>query len=77
MAGACIYTVPIIVGRLTRSRAGLKKSYHGTLEEVGSDFIVHTEFGADAWIYPLQAGFRSARIHAFELPTALAIEAGL
>jgi SAM-dependent methyltransferase len=28
-SGACVYTVPIIVGRLTRSRAGLPPSYHG------------------------------------------------
>lgn len=77
MTGACIYTVPMILGRLTRSRAGLKISHHGTMEEVGSDYVVQMEFGADAWIFSMQAGFASARIHAFEFPAALAIEAEL
>jgi SAM-dependent methyltransferase len=73
--GRCIFTVPIIVGRLTRSRAGLKISYHGTSTQRDNDFTVYTEFGADIWRFVIEAGFTSARIHSFEYPAALAIEA--
>lgn len=73
--GRCIFTVPIIIGRLTRSRAGLKNSYHGTSDQLVNDYIVHTEFGADMWRFAIEAGFTSTRIHSFEYPSALAIEA--
>ncbi len=73
--GACIYTVPIIVGRLTRSREKLKLSFHGSNEKKDSEQIVYTEFGTDAWQWPIRAGFKSAAIHAFEFPAALAIQA--
>lgn len=73
--GRCIFTVPIVVGRPTRSRAGLKNSYHGTQERTDLDYIVHSEFGADVWKYVIEAGFISVRIHSLEYPSALAIEA--
>ena len=73
--GRCIFTVPIIVGRLTRSRAGLKNSYHGTSAQVDNDCTVYTEFGADMWRFVIEAGFTGASIHSFEYPAALAIEA--
>ena len=73
--GRCIFTVPIVVGRLTRSRAGLKSSYHGTSAQRDKDFTVYTEFGADAWRFVIEAGFTSVRMHSFEYPAALAIEA--
>jgi hypothetical protein len=60
---------------LTRSRSGLKNSYHGTSDYLKNDYAVHTEFGADMWKYAIEAGFGSARIHSFEYPAALAIEA--
>jgi len=73
--GHCIFTVPIIVGRLTRSRSGLKNSYHGSSSQLDSDYTVHTEFGVDIWKLPVEAGFASVRIHSFEYPSALAIDA--
>lgn len=73
--GRCIFTVPIIIGRLTRSRAGLKNSYHGAQDYLGGDYVVHTEFGADMWRFAIEAGFTSTRIHCFEYPSGLAIEA--
>jgi SAM-dependent methyltransferase len=63
------FTVPTIVGRLSRSRSGLPDSYHG------DDFLVHTEFGADVWTYVLRAGFSAVSINAVDYPTALAITA--
>lgn len=73
--GRCIFTVPIIVGRMTRSREGLKKSYHGDPLKMPDDYIVHYEFGADIWKLAFEAGFRSVRLHCAEYPSAIAIEA--
>jgi SAM-dependent methyltransferase len=74
-SGRCIFTVPLVVERLTRSRIGLPKSYHGLPDTVEDDFIVHTEFGADVWLNVLQAGFSSCTFHCLEYPSAMAIEA--
>ena len=71
-SGACAFTVPIIVGRLTRSRAGLAPSYHGDPAH-GDGYLVHTEFGADAWTWPLAAGFADCRIVSLEHPAAHAL----
>jgi SAM-dependent methyltransferase len=73
--GRCIFTVPIIVERLSRSRNNLSESYHGREHDVSSDLLVHTEFGADIWTYVFSAGFKSCTIHCFEYPAGLAIEA--
>lgn len=71
--GKCIFTVPIIVDRMTRSRAGLAQSYHGQSGVPADDQVVCTEFGADIWQTVLKAGFCSCDIFSFEYPTALAI----
>lgn len=73
--GALCFTVPTIVGRLSRSRDGLAKSHHGNPDESGDDFIVHTEFGADVWTFPLQAGFSTVHLFSFEYPAAIAMTA--
>lgn len=73
--GAVCYTVPVIVARLTRVRAGLPKSWHGDPSQTGDDWLVHTEFGADFWVIPMQAGLSQVTIHAVEFPAALAISA--
>jgi SAM-dependent methyltransferase len=70
--GACAFTVPIVVGRLTRSRDGLPASYHGEVAK-GDAYLVHTEFGADAWTWPLKAGFADCRIVSLEHPAAHAL----
>ena len=70
--GACVFTVPIIVGRLTRSREGRRPSYHGEAAK-GDAYLVHTEFGADAWRWPLAAGFADCRIVSLEHPAAHAL----
>lgn len=71
--GALAFTVPIVVGRLTRSRAGLPPSYHGYPATDTQDYIVHTEFGADAWTHVIQAGFRRVEMLAVEFPSAVAL----
>jgi len=71
--GKCIFTVPIIVDRLTRSRVGLAPSYHGQSGVPADDQVVYTEFGADVWVTILNAGFNSCEIFSFEYPSALTI----
>lgn len=71
--GKCIFTVPIIVDRMTRSRAGLDPSYHGQSGIAADDQIVCSEFGADVWQIVLKAGFSSCEIFSFEYPAALVI----
>jgi len=70
--GALCFTVPVIVGRMSRNRDGLAKSFHGNSATLTDDYAVQTEFGADAWTYVLQAGFADVSIHAVEYPAALA-----
>ncbi|MEO8753813.1 MAG: class I SAM-dependent methyltransferase [Casimicrobiaceae bacterium] len=70
--GACAFTVPLIVGRLSRNRAGLAASYHGTAA-AGDQHRVHTEFGADAWRFVIRAGFAECRIVAIDSPAAHAL----
>jgi SAM-dependent methyltransferase len=73
--GFCCFTVPVVVGRLTRSRAGLPKSYHGAPGVELDDFAVRTEFGADIWACVLDAGFRACEIVALEHPAGIAFKA--
>jgi SAM-dependent methyltransferase len=70
--GFCAFTVPIVVDRLTRSREGLPPAYHGASVSP-RDYLVHTEYGADAWKHVIQAGFRECRIFALDYPSALAL----
>jgi len=73
--GQLCFTVPVIVGRLTRSRAGLPESYHGNPATSSKDLLVHTEFGADVWRYLFEAGFGEVAIHPVRYPAALAFRA--
>jgi len=71
--GYCAFTIPLIVDRITSSRAGLAPSYHGTVNERGTDLAVQTEYGCDAWKHVILAGFRECRLVALEFPAALAL----
>ena len=71
--GGLCFTVPIIVGRMTRSRAGLPLSYHGGPGTRADDYAVQTEFGADAWTFLMEAGFAAVSIHAVAYPAATAL----
>ena len=68
--GYCIFTVPMILDRVSKSRTGLPSSYHGSQDQRGDDYIVHTEFGSDVWKYAIQAGFSEVRIYSLEYPAA-------
>jgi SAM-dependent methyltransferase len=72
--GACAFTVPIIVDRLTASRHGLEPSHHGNPAlPPDPGMRVHTEYGADAWKDVVLAGFRECRLVAWEYPAAIAL----
>jgi len=73
--GACLFTAPIIIGRMSRSREGMASSYHGNPSHPLDDYKVVTEFGADVWTYVLEAGFQSCRFHHLDYPAGIAIEA--
>jgi SAM-dependent methyltransferase len=73
--GICVFTVPIITGRQSRSRHGMPPSYHGSGGEVSQDMMVHYEFGSDIWEFVVQAGFRSLNMHVLEYPAAIALVA--
>jgi SAM-dependent methyltransferase len=73
LGGVCIFTVPIIVGRKSRSRASMAASYHGSEKDTSGDLIVHHEFGTDFWEFAARAGFKSITTHILEYPAAMAI----
>lgn len=75
IGGNCIFTIPIIVDRMSRDRAGLVPSYHGSSDVLAQDQIVCTEFGVDFWKIVLGAGFRFCGLQSFEYPAALAVVA--
>ena len=70
---AAAFTVPMIVGRLSRGCADRPPSYHGTAAEGSGGYRVHTEFGADAWRWVIRAGFAECRIVAIDAPAAHAL----
>ncbi|HEV2740903.1 MAG TPA: methyltransferase domain-containing protein [Candidatus Elarobacter sp.] len=74
--GSVALTVPIVPGRLTRRRAGLPPSYHGDPSTATAEMLVHTEYGADAWLDVIAAGFAECRIIAVAAAHALIGSAG-
>lgn len=75
--GACIFTVPVVVGRLTRDRKGLPLSVHGSEGCGESSMTVHTEFGADVWCHVLESGFDDCRLVPYRYPAGIALIAGV
>lgn len=71
--GACAFTVPMVVDRLSASREGMPPSYHNTPEERDPALLVRTEYGADAWRQVVEAGFRECRLVALDPPGAIAL----
>jgi hypothetical protein len=71
--GYTCYTVPVVVGRLTKRRDGQPPSYHGVAAQ--PEHLVHTEYGADAWVEPIAAGFSECRVVPLEYPAGLALVA--
>jgi SAM-dependent methyltransferase len=73
--GHLFYTVPIVIGRLTRTRRGLPPSYHGKPDRNRDDCIVQTEYGADFWCEIFEAGFSEVNLTSLIFPASVAIHA--
>lgn len=73
--GILAFTVPVIVGRISRDRSGLPLSFHGNPATSSSDYAVATEYGADMWTHVVQAGFDSVTVHVLDYPSAIAMTA--
>ncbi len=73
--GHLFYTVPIVVGRLTRRRRNLPPSYHGKQGVNRDDCVVQTEYGADFWCEVFDAGFREVNLTSLIFPASVAIHA--
>jgi len=73
--GHLFYTVPIVVGRLTRTRRGLPPSYHGKSGVNRDDCVVQTEYGDDFWCEIFEAGFRELNLTSLIFPASVAIHA--
>ena len=73
--GDLFYTVPIVIGRLTRTRRGLPPSYHGRPGANRDDCIVQTEYGADFWCEIFDTGFREVSLTSLIFPASAAIHA--
>ncbi len=73
--GFVCYTVPAVTGRLTRRRDGLEPSFHGTPGDDLGDWLVHTEYGADAWTQLFEAGFQDVRLTSNAFPDSVALSA--
>lgn len=71
--GVHCFTVPIIKDRLTRSRSGLKPSYHGSPGE--DNYLVYSEFGADVWKILMEAGYNNSTFYSLMYPAGIAISA--
>ena len=73
--GHLFYTVPIVIGRLTRNRRGLPPSYHGKPGVNRDDCVVQTEYGADFWGEIFEAGFSEVSLTSLIFPASVAIHA--
>jgi SAM-dependent methyltransferase len=70
--GVLAYTIPIVVGRGSRSRYGLPPSYHGMPGADMEDYRVQTEYGADAWTQLMEAGYKNVNIFSLSYPASVA-----
>jgi SAM-dependent methyltransferase len=73
--GHLFYTVPIVIGRLTRTRRDLPPSYHGRAGVNRNDCMVQTEYGADFWCEIFEAGFCEVSLTSLIFPASVAIHA--
>jgi len=73
--GHLFYTVPIVAGRLTRTRMDLSPSYHGNIESEHEDLRVQREYGADFWCELLQAGFNNLTLTTMIFPASIVVSA--
>ena len=73
--GALVFSVPVVMGRVSRSRVGLPPSYHGPPGNADEALRVQTEFGADVWATVMRAGFDRCEFVSFMFPSGIALVA--
>jgi len=71
--GELIFTTPIRINTLSRSRKGLKNSYHGSRATDDPGMLVRTEFGLDIWKMVAEAGFTKIEFNTLDFPSGIAI----
>ena len=67
-----IFTTPIIIDRLTQSRSGMPKSFHGAPDTSDAGMLVTYEYGSDFWTYIAAVGFTDIRIISEMYPAGIA-----
>lgn len=70
--GATCYTIPVVVGRLTKKR-GPQPSYHGIPGQ--HEYLVVSEYGSDMWTQVMEAGFGECSLTSLDYPASVAITA--
>lgn len=65
------FTIPLIVGRLSKRRPVSQPSYHGS--PGNKEYLVHTEYGGDMWTQVIEAGFYECRLTSLEFPSSIAL----
>lgn len=73
--GHLFYTVPVVIGRLTKPRANMPPSYHGAPGAGAEDYRVQTEYGADFWCQLFEAGFQNISLTSLIFPASVAVHA--
>lgn len=69
--GKTCYTVPVIMDRLTKSRKGLKASFHGSPGH--DEYRVYREYGADYWREIVESGYTVFSIFTYKFPAGIAM----
>jgi len=67
-----IFTTPIIVDRVTKSRKGMQSSFHGSRGITDTGMLVTYEYGSDFWKYIADAGFEDIQIITELYPAGIA-----
>ncbi len=72
--GHLIYTVPSVVGRLTKRRSSKdEKSFHGVSGDNKDDYVVYTEYGDNLWNEAFEAGFGNCTLVSIDYPASVAV----
>jgi SAM-dependent methyltransferase len=69
--GFTCFTIPVVIGRLSKKRPVSVPSYHGSPDK--KEYLVHTEYGSDMWTQIIKAGFYECRLTSLEFPSSVAI----
>jgi SAM-dependent methyltransferase len=69
--GYTCFTIPLVVGRLSKRRPASQPSYHGS--PGNKEYLVITEYGADMWAQVIEAGFYECRLTSLEFPSSIAL----